>query len=358
MSSGHAWRFYLSPHEAWEAMYEDCALATKSIDMEQYILENDALGRRFVELFIEKAARGVKIFIVCDRYGSSTFYNSPLILKLRHHGGRFYFYNIIGYWDVFRPWRWFPRTHIKTLLVDDSIAYTGGVCLCERMKNWRDTQIRITGPVVAQIRGAFDRAELIIRHKRPGKLLKTKDGNEEFSYLQSNPLVSWHIIYSELVEAIGGAERFVYLTTPFFAPNRRFRRLLRDAPAKGVTVMLLVPEHSGDLLVDWVCLSYARKLLDAGVRIFLYQKSMIHSKTVVIDDRWATVGSTNMDILSFFRNRESNLVIRNTEAVADLKRQFLADLEYSRELTREQLAKEPFWKIPIGYVARLLRSFL
>src|SRR6185312_14739117 len=102
----------------------------------------------------------------------------------------------------------------------------------------------------------------------------------------------------------------------------------RDAPAKGVEVILLVPAHSSTILADWLCLSYAGKLLDAGVRIFRYQKSMIHCKTVVIDDQWATVGSTNMDIISFFRNRESNLMIRNTDAVAELKRHFLTDLQY------------------------------
>jgi len=358
MNSVHAWHFYLSPQEAWEAMYQDCAQATKSIELEQYILENDHVGRRFLELFIEKAALGVKIFVICDRYGSASFYGSPLIRKLRHHGGRFYFYNIIHYWDIFRPWRWFPRTHIKTLLVDSNIAYTGGVCFAERMKDWRDTQIRIIGPVVEQVKGAFNRAELIIRRKVVARLQKTKDKGQEFFYLQSEPVLSWHIIYTELVKAIGSAKHYVYLTTPYFAPNRRFRSLLRDAPAKGVVVMLLVPEHSSTILVDWVCLSYASKLLEAGVRIFRYQKSMIHCKTAVIDDQWATVGSTNMDVISFFRNRESNLVTTNTHAIANLKQHFLNDLQYSQELTREQLAREPFWKIAIGYLARSVKSFL
>ncbi|MDD3029911.1 MAG: phospholipase D-like domain-containing protein [Alphaproteobacteria bacterium] len=358
MSSSHKWHFYLTPHEAWEAMYKDCEQAANSIDIEQYILENDAVGQRFVELLIEKAASGVKIFVICDRFGSATFYHSPLIKKLRHHGGRFYFYNIITHWDFFRPWRWFPRTHIKALLVDSRIAYTGGVCFAERMRNWRDTQIRITGPVVAQIRDAFDRAELIIRHKRSPRLLKKPDREDEFIYLQSNPIVSWPLIYTELVRAIGGAKRYVYITTPFFAPNRRFRRLLISAPAKGVTVMLLVPEHSDVRLADWVFLSYAGKFLDAGVRIFRYQKSVIHSKTVVIDDAWATIGSTNMDVLSFFRNRESNLMTTNAEAIEELKQHFLEDLKQSHELTRDQIAKESFLKIGIGYLARSMKSFI
>jgi cardiolipin synthase len=357
MKSPHVWQFYLSPSEAWAAMYRDCEKATKSIELEQYILENDAIGRQFVELFIKKAASGVSVFVICDRYGSASFYKSPLIKKLQHSGGRFYFYNIIHYWDIIRPWRWFPRTHIKTLLLDSRIAYTGGVCFDARMKDWRDTHIKITGPVTTQVKEAFRRAELVIKRKRKGRLLQAEDTQEEFVYLQSHPLLSWNIIYAELVKAIGDARQFMYLTTPYFAPNSRFRRLLRDASAKGIKVVILVPEHSNKSVADWLFLSYADKLLEAGVHIFLYQKSMLHSKTVIIDDEWATVGSTNMDVLSFFRNRESNLVIRNADAVADLKGQFMIDLQDSYELTKELLAKEPYWKIVIGYLAQSFKTF-
>jgi cardiolipin synthase A/B len=357
-SALHVWQFYLSPGAAWEAMYRDCAQAAQSIEVEQYILENDALGRKLLELFIEKAAQGVKVFVLCDGYGSAALAGSPLLEKLRASGGQFYFYHAISLLGRLWPWKWLPRTHIKTLLVDSTIAYTGGVCFAERMENWRDTQIRITGPVVAQIRTAFDNIEeALIRRKRV-KAMRTPNSREAFIYLQSYPLLSWHIIYRELIQAMSQAERTMYLSTAFFAPNRRFRRLLRNACRRGVDVRLLIPEKSDVVIADWLCLSYAERLLKAGVRIFRYQNTVLHNKTVVIDDGWATIGSTNMDIISFFRNRESNLVIADTKAVADLKGHFLADLGQSEELTLNKLKEIPLWKRGVGYLARVIKAFL
>jgi len=351
----HSWRFYLSPREAWDAMYDDCEQATKSIELEQYILENDAIGRKFMRLFIQKAAQGIRVFVIFDKFGSQTLVGSRLVRLLRRGGGRFRFYNWVTYLDLLRPWRWYPRKHVKALLIDSQIAYTGGVCFALRMRDWRDTHIRITGPVVAQFRQAFDQAQR--RRGITKRPTLPKDGNGEFTYLQNYPRFSWFAIYDELIRAITRAEHYIYLTTPFFAPNRRFRRLLANAALRGVDVRILVPKQSEFTFVDWICLSYSHGLLRAGVRIFRYRPFMLHSKTVVSDDHWGTVGSTNMDILSFFRNRESNIVTTNVAAVAELKQQFMADLEESDELTLEAMSRQPMWKRAAGYLARLLRSF-
>jgi cardiolipin synthase len=354
----HSWQFFLSTREAWEAMYHDCEQATRSIELEQYIFENDALGQKFLDLFIKKAAEGVKIFVVCDRHGSSNLIGSPAIEKLHAQGGRFYFYHALGLWNLLWPRWWFPRTHIKTLLVDSTIAYTGGVCLAERMRPWRDTQIRITGPVVSQIRKAFDDIEHALLNQKPLKFTKKARYHEEFAYLESYPILSWHIIYRTLMKAMGRAKHSICVSTAFFAPNHRFRRALIKACERGVDVTLLVPERSDVRVADWLYLSYAKQLIKAGIKIFRYKNSMLHNKTVVIDDQWATIGSTNMDILSFFLNRESNLIITNPKAVAELKQHFLADLQQSKELTLEELNNRPLWEKPIGYLARLVKSFL
>lgn len=355
----HSWRFLLSPHEAWDAMYEDCAKATQSIEFEQYIIENDSVGQRFMQLFIDKAAQGVKVYVIADRFGSAGFYKTEFVRKLRQMGGQFYFYNVISHWDIFRPWRWFPRTHIKTLLIDSQIAYVGGVCLAEHMQDWRDTQLRIEGPVVEQVRAAFDLAAGKTKHKWfVWHQRKIEFSDQEFVYLQNYPLRSSFVIYRELVKAISEAKHSIYISSPFFAPNRRFRRLLHQAAQAGLDVRLLVPEHSDVPFADWVCLSYARQFLENGGRIFRYKDTVLHNKTVVVDNNWATVGSTNMDILSFFRNRESNLVIRNRLAVAELQNHFFTDLKHSEELTVEGLADEAWWKFFIGHIARFLKSFL
>lgn len=269
-SKQYSWRFFLTPHEAWDAMFHDCEKATQSIEFEQYIFQNDALGHKFIRLFIEKAKRGVKVFIICDFYGSQSLAHEPLINELRTYGGQFYFYNSIGLLRRLWPRKWFPRTHVKTLLVDSVIVYTGGVCLAERMRNWRDTQIRITGPAVAQVRTAFDHIERALTHKGSAKVRDKQHISQEFTYLQSSPVSLSHIIYHELIRALGSAENYIYLSTAFFAPNRRFRRTLMKARARGVKVILLVPIKSDIVVADWLYLSYATGLLKVGIRIFCY----------------------------------------------------------------------------------------
>lgn len=357
MTSSHQWRFCLTAQEAWDAMYRDCAEAEQSIEMEEYIIENDPAGRRFLELFIEKASAGISVFVICDRYGSYGLLKSPLVDKLRQAGGRFYFYHEIGFLDIFRPWRLFPRTHVKTLLVDSRIAYTGSVCIAERMKDWRDTQIKVTGPVVAQFKDSFSVPEKNFTLARQ-KCAPLSDRKAEFAYVQSNPVFCRCLIYVELVRAIKEAQRSLYITTPFFAPNIHFRSLLRRKSRKGVHVVLLIPLRSDVLVADWMMLSYAKSLLKAGVKIYRYQNVPVHSKTIVADDSWATIGSTNIDVLSFFNNREANLIIRNAKAIAEMKQHFLDDLANSRELTLEELAKEPIYKAVIGRLARYAKHFL
>ena len=353
-----SWRFYLSPHEAWDAMYQDCQNATQSIELEQYIIENERLGQKFLQLFIEKAKQGVNVFVICDYYGSQSLAHSVLVKELGASGGQFHFYHALGVLRHLWPKKWFPRTHIKTLLVDSSIAYTGGVCLAERMENWRDTQIRITGRVTIQVKAAFNEIEKAVTHRAFTRIRNKKHVSEEFSYLQTSPISFPHRIYRELISALGSAEHHIYLCTAFFAPNRRFRRTLMKAQARGVRVVLLVPMKSDIIIADWLCLSYASTLLKAGVEIFRYKDRVLHAKTVVIDNDWATVGSTNMDILSFFLNREANLIIKNRKAVAELEQQFLRDIGQSERLTLERLEQRPFFEKIIGYLARILKAFL
>lgn len=355
-TSIHSWRFFHRPHETWEAMYYDCREARESIEFEQYILENDAVGRRFMELFIEKAKEGLKIFLICDTFGSALLYRSSLVKRLRRHGGRLHFYNAISTWMIIMPWRWFPRTHTKTLLIDSSIAYTGGVCMAERMRHWRDTHVRVTGPVIAQIRQAFDDIEnRILRKKSKGISHVPKDSH--FLYYLNLPKQKRHAIYKEMSKAVADARQYIYITSAFFIPDHHFLDLLKQAHARGVDVKVLVPEHSDVFLADWVCLSYTPRFLDAGLRIFHYRETVLHSKTAIIDDKWGTVGSTNFDVISFFHNREANIVITDKEALADLKQQFFTDLHCSTELTWEGWGHVPLWKKSAGYAARILKAF-
>lgn len=354
--STYSWRFFYRPHETWEAMYYDCKAASKSIEFEQYIFENDRVGRRFMEMFIEKAKEGVKVFVICDTFGSALFLQSSLVRKLRRHGGRVHFYNAFKDAGALTPWRWFPRTHIKTLLIDSSVAYTGGVCIAERMRHWRDTHMRITGPVIAQIRQSFDDIEnRILRKKSKG--IPASHEDRRFLYFLSRPKQERCDVYRELSKAVDEATRYIYITSAYFIPNRRFLEKLRKAHERGVDIRVLVPDHSDVPPADWMRLSYTPRFFAAGLRIFHYRETVLHSKTAIIDDNWGTVGSTNFDVISFFHNREANIVTTDADAITELKQQFFADLQCSTELTQEAWRNVPLWKKIVGFGARILRTF-
>jgi cardiolipin synthase A/B len=354
----HSWQFFLSTDAAWEAMYGDCALAKESIELEQYILGRDALGRRFMELFTEKAASGVKVFVICDKFGSLKLFGSSLVRRFRKKGGHFYFFNPITRWNIITPWRWFPRTHMKTLLIDSSVAYVGGVCMAQRMSGWRDTQMRIRGPAVEYVRRAFAAIEHgLTHHKKPEPVGAPPEGCD-FRYLLNQSKHATNRIYQELVAAIDRARRYVYISTAFFVPHRSFFDLLRRACQRGVEVILLVPQRSDTVLADWVCLSYCDRLLEEGVRVYHYQGRVLHCKTAVIDDEWATMGSMNLDVISFFHNREANLIITDPVAIGELKLQFHTDLSHSIEFTVDSWKRLPVWKQLAGCLARVLKIFL
>ena len=350
----HHWHFYLSPAETWDAVYKDCVEAKKSILIEQYIFENDEIGQKFLRLLADKAKAGLDVRILCDAVGSSSLINSSLIEELRANGGRFNFYNSLKFLHFMKPRRLFPRTHVKVMMIDAEIAYVGGICIAQRMANWRDTQIRITGPVVRKIKEILECNFAGVRHSE----IKGNASNSDFSYIQSAPKFFRHPIYKALLQAIDRAKDYVYISMGFFVPTRRLRRFLRRAASRGVKIVLLIPERSDNYLADLACLSFAAKLLKAGIRIMRYQPTILHNKTVVIDGVWGTVGSSNMDSLSLFHNREANLIIENKEALAEMEKDFLQDLHNSQELTIDFLKQMPLWKKSAIRLARLFRFFL
>ncbi len=357
--SSSSWDFYLSPGETWKAMYRDCEHARVSIELEQYILQNDAAGQRFMKLFIRKAREGVKVVLILDRFGSQNLATSPLLQEFKEQGGYFHFYRPLGWRKLFLPKRWFPRTHVKTLLIDSTIAYTGGACIDEKMHGWRDTQMRFTGPAVQEVRKAFDMLEkrfwknLVI----PAPSLP-RSSPVGLHYVAHHPQLMQYPIYEIMMTALSRAEKSIRITMAYFIPNLRFRNMLKHAAMRGVKVQIIVPEHSDRRLADWVRLSYAGDLLKAGIEIFHYQPTVLHCKTMIIDDSWATIGSANMDIISFFHNREANVVMKDSQTIAELAEHFLEDLSYCMPLTQKRLQHYPKWKLFVGTAARSLKIFL
>ena len=327
-----SWHFYLNPEQAWDAMLLACKEARVAIDLEQFILRTDEIGNKIIDICRQKAKEGVRVRVLCDAAGSFGLYNSSIPEMMRNDGVRFAFFNTLvpGGKHNYTPWLF--RDHQKLLVVDGAIAFTGGICLSEEMRNWRDTHVRIEGDVVAQMLHAFNQ---MWRRAFKNKLKKKEiqpPTTSGFTYVTNAPLPRKRFLYHSFIDAIRGARKFIYLTTPYFVPDRRFVRVLKLAQRRGVDVRLLVPYASDHPVVDRGAHSYFQQMLKAGIRIFRYKNIMLHAKTAVIDEEWATVGSLNLDNISFLYNFEGNIVSHNKAFNEELKKHFIEDLQKSEEV--------------------------
>lgn len=328
------WHFYIRTDDTWRALKEAFLNARKSIDIEQYILERDDVGQEFLELLVKKRKEGVHIRVLCDMAGSFSFYASSLPETLRDIGIEVRFFNIIKLWRIDTFFSWFFRDHRKLIVVDGNTGFVGGVNMRKDMKMWRDTHVKVTGSITKEMQSAFNEMWDAANEKKFFRRIKTtRHFVKGFQFVTNSPFVRRRFLYQELIQAIRNAREYVYLTTPYFVPDRRLRRVMRLASRRGVDVRIIVPESSNYAFVDAGSQGYYEKLLASGVRIYLYTGSgLLHAKTAVIDDAWATIGSFNLDSLSFRYNYEANIVSTNVNFAQEVKFYFLDDVNQTREI--------------------------
>lgn len=342
-----SWQFYLTGESAWEAMLQACTAATKSIDFEQFIFAYDSIGRRFYDLFVEKAKAGIKVRLIIDGGGSYGFYNTKPHRALVKAGVEVKFFSPISPWRINNISSFFFRNHRKLLIVDGEVAFTGGVGVEERMRVWRDTHLSISGPVVAEFSQAFNLMWRTISSGRYNRFHRNWKTTGEFALLINSPRFRQRHIYHEYMRRIRRANRYIYLTSPYFVPSQRlFFWLLRKA-RRGLDVRLLLPERSDYDMVDAAGASYYQLLLNAGVKIYRYpsghkREQMLHVKSAVVDDNWSTIGSANLDSLSFVYNYEANLVSIDPSFAGEIREQFMSDLNTAKQVIATDWPRRSF----------------
>lgn len=335
--------FYTKTSQAWEAMLEDIRNAKRTIDIEQYIFTVDSAGKQFIELFREKLKQGVRIRLLVDAVGSYSFYRSLLPDFLKEQGVEIRFFNPISPWRIASFTSNFFRDHRKIMIIDDEIAHLGGVGIQEHMAAWRDTHMRITGPLVKNIRQSFEnvwegvKLGFYIRYK------KFQDFVKKYDLHTNSPSLRQRYMYQTLLSHIRNAKDKIYLTTPYFVPDVPLYRALRLASKRGVDVRIIVPKIADHYFVNHARESYFTLALKAGIKIFVYEPVMMHAKTAVIDE-WASVGSFNLDSLSFFFNHEANISSSDTVFVNEVQNHFFDDLKVSRQVTFQEWVKRPLRK--------------
>ena len=360
----------------YAAMLEAIQNATDHINLETYIFEDDDVGYRFADLLLQKQSEGVQVNLIYDSVGCM---NTPAAFfqRLREGGVQTLEFNPINPLKVDKERFLTHRDHRKILIVDGSVAFTGGVNISrvysgssrsaehrERKveEAWRDTHVQIEGPVVAEFQKLFldtwargKGPELSKRNYFPE--LKRK-GRDLVSVVGSTPGQENRITYIMYVSAFVYAERFIHLTNAYFVPDEQTVEALTNAARRGVDVKLILPGTSDEGTAFHAGRSYYTELLESGVKLYELRSSMLHSKTAVIDGVWSTVGSTNMDLWSFLRNDEVNAIILGQDFAEEMEMMFQTDLQQSREILLARWKKRPFKDRLREWFTRLFRHWL
>jgi len=338
----------------YAAMFAAIREAKDHINLESYIIDDDEVGQEFASLLLEQQSRGVQVNVIYDSVGGL---NTPKAFfdQLTQAGIAVVEFNPINPLAAKGPWLINNRDHRKLLIVDGRVAFVGGINISSvnsagsarlmagkagvANAAWRDTDLQLEGPVVAELQKLF----IQTWEKQHGPPLAAKDyfpaltarGNEIVRAIGSTPDDPYSLIYLTLISAIGNAERQVYLTNAYFVPDPQLLKSLMDAAARGVDVKLILPSHSDSGMVFHAGRSHYSGLLDAGVKIYERQGALLHSKTALIDGVWSCVGSSNLDWRSALNNDEINAVVLGRDFARQMQAMFNKDLEASQTIDRE-----------------------
>jgi cardiolipin synthase len=353
------WKFFYSTKDTWEAMLQDIAEAETSIDFEQYIFDDfreGQIGRRFVDAFKSASYRGVSARLFIDGAGSFAFQKSDVVDELTEAGVRVRLHRIVKQWLTHQPLSFFLRDHRKVLVIDNRIGYIGGVCVEGDQRDWRDTMVRFNGSKIPMyLKEAFE--EMWESEMDGGEVKYVSSQENEMKVVSNSPKPSGRLIYWRLLSAVSRAEESVDITTPYFVPDRRFKRVLKEALNKGVRVRLLLPKECDSKFMDIIARSYFSYLLENGVEIYLYEADVIHAKSTVVDGKWATVGSLNIDRLSFWFNHELNMVSENESFNQELADSFERDISQAVQISQDTWRRRSIWKKISEVVVIIARPF-
>ncbi|MFN7142825.1 MAG: phospholipase D-like domain-containing protein [Myxococcota bacterium] len=326
----------------YPSMLEAIRGAQRTITLETYMMEPGRAADAFIEALGERARSGVKVHVTVDWFGSRHL-SRALQDRMRDHGIEV---------AVYRPptLKWLTRidqrTHRKILVVDGRVGFTGGMGItddwlgdAEGPGHWRDTALRVEGPVVAQLQAAFVdnwvecTGRILHGEGYFPQLFQAGDVRAQAFWSSPhegnyNARVMYHL-------SIASARRTIRIANAYFVPDRLLMRALLDARRRGVDVELLVAGPTDVRLTRWASRINWGKLLEAGIRIFEYQRAVLHAKTMVVDEAWVSCGSINADRLSLRLLDEVAVNVLDRRVAAEHIAMFAQDKEHAREITLE-----------------------
>lgn len=349
----------------FKLLFKDIKEAKHHIHLEYFIIKDDKIGTELLNLLCKKAREGLEVRIIIDDVGSSI--SSKMKRKLKDNGIEMHAFMPVRFSNSTGKMNY--RDHRKIIVIDGKIGYLGGVNISDNYVNannnryWRDTHLRIVGKAVKPLQILFfttwDFASgttlEISEHYFPKHNCKA---NVPLQIAASGPDTDWSNIMDAIFVAITNAEDYIYITTPYFIPNSEIVTALQVAARSNIEVKIIVPKTSDSWIAEYATNSYLQLLLEAGVEVYQYTKGFVHAKTMVVDDVFSTVGTTNMDYRSFNINFEVNALIYNKKFSESLSDLFNADLKDCEKLELKSWKNRSKRTKLVEAVARLMAPLL
>ena len=351
----------------FEKIITELERAEHHIHLEYYIIDDDRIGNAVCNILIRKAKEGLEVRVIYDDVGCWSL-NDKFIQSLKDAGVQIF---------PFMPVR-FPfftsklnfRNHRKIIVIDGKVGFTGGLNIADRyisgseeLGPWRDTHLKIEGEAVYSLQSVF----LLDWYFVSRRNLHDQDryfppvevaDRHLMQIVTSGPDSDWASIMQTFFSAIATAKSYIYISTPYFLPNESILTALRTASLSGVDVRMLLPEQGDAKLVHWSSFSYISQLLDAGVKVYLYRKGFTHSKLMMVDDAFCSIGTANMDIRSFDQNFEINALIYDHRITIAMRNIFMNDIKDLKHININDWDQRSRWVVFRESVARLFSPLL
>lgn len=368
LSSDNRLDIYNDGKQKFSALFKDIEAAEHHVHLQYYILKNDSIGKKLMELLTAKAKAGVKVFILYDDIGSNAL-PGGFFEGFEKAGGK-------SAASLPSPLPWFNprinyRNHRKIAIIDGQIGYIGGFNVGdeylggnEKMGYWRDTHIRIKGSAVQSLQHIFLTDWNLASHRHSVQYSEAyfpESVIQEGAALQivaSGPDEPMDQIKYGLLKLIASAQSTIRIQTPYFIPDDSILDAISIAALSGIDVAIMIPCKADHLFIHDANLSFLEEMIDAGVRVYQYENGFMHAKMLTIDGKALTIGSANLDVRSFSLNYEANAFIYDRKIAAEMDRIFAQDIKLSSRVTKEMFKKRTLFERGKQRLARLFAPIL
>ncbi|MDD4566206.1 MAG: cardiolipin synthase [Eubacteriales bacterium] len=328
----------------FDSLFSDIKNAKRMINIMYFIVKNDSMGRRLIDILTEKAREGIEVRFLIDAMGSRQISHKTLA-KFKQAGGKYAFFFPPLIKDLNLKLNY--RNHRKLVIIDGTIGYLGGFNVGneyigdkKKFGYWRDTHLRIIGSAVQDMNARFildwrfaSKEKVLLSQAYFGQPSPETAGTTGIHIVSCGPESSKEEIKQGYLKMISSAKKNIYIQTPYFVPDASILEALKMAVLCGVDVKIMIPCKPDHMFVYWATYYYAGILIDHGARIYIYDDGFLHAKTICVDGEVASIGSANFDIRSFRLNFETNAFIYDASEVYKMEAIFETDMSSCHELT-------------------------